>query len=186
MASVSKFVLATAAALALGSTPASAAVVIVGGSVVNLAVPTPTVSSTGLTINFGQEPIGAAQNGAFSFNTDGSAYLANILVGTSTTGETITSASLTGPGLGLVTFTPFTVGNNTGLAASNISLLASSTYNFAFTGSGNITAAVTGSVSLTPVPEPATWGMMVLGFGGIGMTIRRNRKVSAKLLPQLA
>ena len=67
MASVSKFVLATAAALALGSTPASAAVVIVGGSVVNLAVPTPTVSSTGLTINFGQEPIGAAQNGAFSF-----------------------------------------------------------------------------------------------------------------------
>jgi hypothetical protein len=27
-----------------------------------------------------------------------------------------------------------------------------------------------------PVPEPATWGMMLLGFAGIGMAIRRSRK----------
>jgi len=27
-----------------------------------------------------------------------------------------------------------------------------------------------------PVPEPATWGMMLLGFGGIGMAIRRRRR----------
>jgi len=26
------------------------------------------------------------------------------------------------------------------------------------------------------VPEPATWGMMLLGFGGIGMVMRRRRK----------
>jgi hypothetical protein len=26
------------------------------------------------------------------------------------------------------------------------------------------------------VPEPATWGMMLLGFGGIGMAMRRSRK----------
>ena len=26
------------------------------------------------------------------------------------------------------------------------------------------------------VPEPATWAMMLLGFGGIGMTMRRRRK----------
>ena len=31
-------------------------------------------------------------------------------------------------------------------------------------------AAVTGAV-----PEPATWAMMLLGFGGIGMAIRRRR-----------
>lgn len=29
------------------------------------------------------------------------------------------------------------------------------------------------------VPEPATWAMMLLGFGGIGYAIRRRRKVSA-------
>jgi hypothetical protein len=28
----------------------------------------------------------------------------------------------------------------------------------------------------TPVPEPATWAMMLLGFCGVGMAIRRSRK----------
>jgi hypothetical protein len=33
------------------------------------------------------------------------------------------------------------------------------------------------------VPEPATWAMMLLGFGAVGYTMRRRRKV---LLPQVA
>ncbi|WP_126174431.1 FxDxF family PEP-CTERM protein [Altericroceibacterium xinjiangense] len=34
-----------------------------------------------------------------------------------------------------------------------------------------------GSMSFTPViPEPATWGMMILGFMGIGATMRYRRK----------
>jgi len=85
-----------AAALALSPTAASAAVSIVGGSVVNLSVPTPTVSANGLTINFGAGPIGATQTGSFQFLTDTTTYLSNIQVGTSTSGETMTSASLTG------------------------------------------------------------------------------------------
>ena len=28
----------------------------------------------------------------------------------------------------------------------------------------------------TPVPEPAIWGLMILGFGGIGVAMRRNRR----------
>jgi hypothetical protein len=32
------------------------------------------------------------------------------------------------------------------------------------------------------VPEPATWAMMLLGFGGIGMAMRRNRQRSGTLL----
>jgi hypothetical protein len=31
------------------------------------------------------------------------------------------------------------------------------------------------------VPEPATWAMMLLGFGGIGMALRRRRRGSARL-----
>jgi hypothetical protein len=31
-------------------------------------------------------------------------------------------------------------------------------------------------VSLTAVPEPTTWAMMLLGFGGIGAMIRRRRQ----------
>jgi hypothetical protein len=34
-----------------------------------------------------------------------------------------------------------------------------------------------------PVPEPATWAMMLLGFGAMGMVIRRRRK---PVLAQLA
>ena len=34
-------------------------------------------------------------------------------------------------------------------------------------------------VTLSPaVPEPATWGMMLLGFGAMGMVIRRSRKTT--------
>ena len=32
-----------------------------------------------------------------------------------------------------------------------------------------------------PVPEPATWAMMLLGFGGIGMALRRSRKGKDRL-----
>ena len=30
-------------------------------------------------------------------------------------------------------------------------------------------------LALTPVPEPATWAMMVLGFGFVGFGMRRAR-----------
>jgi len=33
-----------------------------------------------------------------------------------------------------------------------------------------------GSINAPAVPEPATWAMMILGFGGIGMAMRRARR----------
>jgi hypothetical protein len=32
------------------------------------------------------------------------------------------------------------------------------------------------------LPEPATWAMMLLGFGGIGMAMRRSKRRSSTLL----
>jgi hypothetical protein len=40
----------------------------------------------------------------------------------------------------------------------------------------------TGALSVGTVPEPATWAMILLGFGGIGFAMRRNRM----LKPQAA
>jgi hypothetical protein len=36
------------------------------------------------------------------------------------------------------------------------------------------------------LPEPATWAMMLLGFGGIGFQLRRRRSQSAPYLPRIA
>jgi len=42
-----------------------------------------------------------------------------------------------------------------------------------------------GSLGFTPqaVPEPATWAMMLIGFGAVGYSMRRRRKVA---IPQMA
>ena len=34
----------------------------------------------------------------------------------------------------------------------------------------------------TAVPEPATWAMMLLGFGAAGTALRRSRRKDSKLL----
>ncbi|WP_293458401.1 PEPxxWA-CTERM sorting domain-containing protein [Phenylobacterium sp.] len=40
------------------------------------------------------------------------------------------------------------------------------------------TSPTSGSVTLTdPVPEPAAWALMLLGFGGLGSALRRSRRV---------
>lgn len=39
-------------------------------------------------------------------------------------------------------------------------------------------------VEVSAVPEPATWAMMLLGFGAVGVSVRRSRKTNK--LPQAA
>lgn len=39
---------------------------------------------------------------------------------------------------------------------------------------------------VTAVPEPATWGLMLLGFGGMGMALRRSRRRGKRTLMQIA
>ena len=58
-------------------------------------------------------------------------------------------------------------------------LMAGNTYRFSYsstlpTGGGDISGNV--GFYAAAVPEPATWAMMLLGFGGIGMAMRRRRK----------
>lgn len=76
----------------------------------------------------------------------------------------------------------FGVGNGSGANASfnafadNLALT-----NTAGTNQVNFASSVTGAV-----PEPGTWAMMLIGFGGVGGAMRRTRRRSAKLIAQIA
>ena len=51
------------------------------------------------------------------------------------------------------------------------------TYRAVFTAGGNsVTAFARIGAGAPAVPEPATWAMMLVGFGGMGVAMRRNRR----------
>jgi hypothetical protein len=47
-----------------------------------------------------------------------------------------------------------------------------------FGGINNGVRVSTGALTTGAVPEPATWAMMLIGFGGIGFAMRRQRKAA--------
>jgi hypothetical protein len=48
------------------------------------------------------------------------------------------------------------------------------------TGVGAASNTWAGTASFVPVPEPTTWGLMIMGFGGVGALLRnRRRQVAA-------
>jgi hypothetical protein len=61
-------------------------------------------------------------------------------------------------------------------------------YKIDFGSGGTLTLNLPSSSSIThfsgmagAVPEPATWALMLLGFGGMGISLRRRRKVAGLL-----
>jgi len=68
----------------------------------------------------------------------------------------------------------------------NLPMLADTAYTVTLAGTSPVSAgAISGNVTITnaAVPEPATWAMMILGFGAVGMVLRRRRR---PVLAQLA
>ena len=57
------------------------------------------------------------------------------------------------------------------------SLIAAGAYTLTINGSTSDSGALAGTVTIREaVPEPATWAMMLLGFGAMGLTIRGRRR----------
>lgn len=79
------------------------------------------------------------------------------------------------------TYPPITVSQN-GLTAtgvnSNYENYASPT--FEGDAGASINLVLLGSQSGGAVPEPATWMMLILGFGAVGLTVRKAKRQEAK------
>jgi PEP-CTERM motif len=174
--------LAACGALALGSA-ANAAINITGFSGLD-AAPAVTNGSTQDYVSWSAntEPSGSFTSW-FTFHNSSSG-LYSIVAETSTLGATITSLVLSSSD-GLTPYYSFTGGTayNASLLTGN---LGTGDFRLTFTGnsgldmSGNSNPAsvVTGNFTfyVQAVPEPATWSLMLLGIGGIGLALRRRRR----------
>jgi hypothetical protein len=182
-----KFIYTVVGAVALASASVAGAAVTVTASAglndPNPTLPGSTVTNGGITtINFGQNPVSTPTfTGSFTL-TNTLADLYSIVISTSTPGVTFSSASLAGGGN---TFTLLPFPDNTSLKLAS-TFVPSGTYTFSFAGNASpASGALTGNVTIlaAPVPEAATWAMMILGFGAMGVMIRRRRRT---VLSQLA
>ncbi len=85
-------------------------------------------------------------------------------------------------GAGLQTLGTFTTNGGlfTARSASAFQLVAGSSYTLSFTGlvAEDRTSFIDG-VTLTAVPEPATWGLMLAGFAMVGVAARRRGRALA-------
>jgi hypothetical protein len=100
-----------------------------------------------------------------------SATVATYPVGSVTMLELLTGSSDgTNPGSTLVTST-----SGTQLTWEN--LTSGTWYTFEYTANLPTAGDISGTGNFYPaVPEPATWALMLLGFGGIGFAMRRQRR----------
>lgn len=73
-------------------------------------------------------------------------------------------------------------GNATQQLLSNVPLSTANFYKITVSGQGNAAGSLySGNLSATAVPEPATWAMMLVGFGAVGFGMRRRRKEQPKV-----
>jgi hypothetical protein len=169
-----KVVLAAVAATALAAaSTANAAITVTNSSGVSApvnVVNTPTQS----TIDFGQNPAPSGSfSGWFEFNNDLSG-LYSVIVSTSTPFASITDAALSGLGGSPTIASASGSGNSLSLL---VNFLGAGDYRFSFGGNAPPNGGVVnGNLTFQPVPEPATWAMMLVGFAGIGFAMRRRSK----------
>lgn len=86
------------------------------------------------------------------------------------------SLSIVAPNLGFTQFTAPTL--FTGSPSSPTFLTGTFTLINPFFGNGTLTIS---PVAAGAVPEPATWAMMLAGFGAIGFAMRRRSKVATRV-----
>ena len=171
-----------ASALAIGS--AAGAVVTVDSSTMTIDGPTTVADVT--TIGFTEAQLSSptfTENVVF---TNTLAGLYSITLTTSSPAVDFPSAILSGLG------GPYNLveidddGTNEFWRLANPVTLGASQYTLAINGNNSGAGSLGGSITIrqaNAVPEPATWAMMLIGFGAVGFAMRRRQR---PVLAQLA
>jgi hypothetical protein len=176
--------------------PANAAVLVADGITYNLTLD--SITNGGTTANYtlaisGINTASDTEGGrtginAFAFSDP---TVGTVTSGTST-GFTFKTGGLNSSGCNLTgNFFCFANNGYTLPNSSSVSLDFSVTSNMVgswtnwtpdfkidWTGSKNNYDLVSLAIPVNAVPEPATWALMLLGFGGIGVAMRRRRNVA--------
>lgn len=157
------------------ASPAAAAVTF--DLVDSTALNTTGTEDFGATIT---ETLGAFEH-TFDFTLDLTS-LTNITVGTIQLGAKdidFSSITLDGFALTQVGFDP--AGENWELLGTALGAGAHTiTVKGSVIGFGSTPGATyTGSLNIAAIPEPATWGLMILGFGSAGAMLRSRRRATA-------
>jgi hypothetical protein len=103
---------------------------------------------------------------------------ADSFFGTLTGGATPTAT----PGIADVSWT-YTLLGGTGRFLDASGIFTGVGTNDARTRPSQLSATFTGNIDAPAVPEPGTWGLMILGFAAVGLAVRRGRR---RKLAQLA
>jgi len=167
-----------ATALALGS--AAGATVTIDSSTMNTSGP--DVVGDILRINYQDGPgLTDPFTETLTFtNTDPGQYVLSLV--TTFSSVDFTSAILTGPSGPINLAIQFNDPTFERWTTAEIGLLAGQ-YTLTIMGNAGADGQMGGHIDIRAVPEPATWAMMLLGFGAVGFAMRRRR---APILAQAA
>lgn len=157
---------AVTAAAVVAAQPAAAAPILFelsGSRNAIFTIDSATVPTTSSTSGFGTQISYAAVPGSFN-GAPGSATIGFA------TGDIFADLNITGTSLG---FTQFVSSADLFSLVGNRPVFNLGTFNLTSIVSGSSTLRI--SAATAAVPEPATWGMMVLGFGALGGALRRRR-----------
>jgi hypothetical protein len=182
------FPLAGAALLAVAALPAEAATIVQGSTTVTASMD--AGSNNSFNIGFSDANLGNPFNEFLTFTTDVAGQL-NIFLGTTATDATndtdFSNVFLTGTGIAAPISIAQILGDPNETRALNNFAVGVGTFTLNIQGTpGTQNGAFGGNVAFvsSAVPEPATWAMMLVGFGAIGASMRRRRRVTA--IAQLA
>ena len=165
---------AGAMALAGGATSANAASVVQGVTPAVLAPPASALFGANVT---GTAGTNTAIDDSFTFNLVNGPAMADAQVSTILLGANdIDFTSITLDSIYAFTQTSFDPMTETWALVTPV-VLNSGSHTIQVVGTlHGATGSYVGTLNVAAVPEPATWAMMLLGFGAMGVAIRRRRQ----------